>query len=101
MYGMGVWVFLIVCVGIGVWMSIARNRREAERPPSPVLVCPHCQVRGHVVAHPIRTKDGISGAKAAGAILTGGVSMLGTGLSRSSAKTLMHCGNCETDWLVA
>lgn len=98
---MGVWIFLIVCIGAGIALSIARNRTEAARPVTPGLVCPHCQVAGHVVAHPVRTKDGISGAKATGAILTGGVSMLGTGLSRSSAKTRMECGHCDTTWLVA
>lgn len=98
---MGVWVFLVVCIGAGVWLSIARRRAEAARPPSPALVCPHCQTKGHVVAHPVVTKDGISGGKATGAILTGGVSMLGTGLSRKSAKTRMECGNCGSNWLVA
>lgn len=98
---MGVWIFLAVCVGLGVWMSIAKQKRINATPPNPVLVCPHCQTRGQVTAYPVTTKDGVSGAKATGAILTGGVSMLGTGLSRKSAKTRMVCGNCAQEWLVA
>jgi len=97
---MGVLIFLIVCVAIGAFLAVSRMRAEAARPPSPQIVCPHCQVKGQVVAHPVVTKDGISGAKATGAILTGGASMLGTGLSRKSAKTRMVCGNCGTAWLV-
>lgn len=98
---MGVLIFFGVCIAIGIWLSIARTRAINATPPSPTLVCPHCQTRGQVTAYPVTTKDGISGAKATGAILTGGVSMLGTGLSRKSAKTRMVCGNCGTEWLVA
>lgn len=95
---MGVLIFFAVCIAIGVWLAIAKMRRESV--PNPVLVCPHCQTRGQVTAHAVTTKDGISGGKATGAILTGGASMLATGLSRKSARTRMVCGNCGTDWLV-
>lgn len=98
---MGVLIFFVVCIGIGVALSVSKMRTEAARPPSPELVCPHCQVKGQVVAHPVVTKDGISGAKATGAILTAGLSTAATGLSRKSAKTRMECGNCDTTWLVA
>lgn len=97
---MGVAIFFGVCIAIGVWLAISNMRREAARPPSPELVCPHCGVKGHVIARPVVTKDGISGAKATGAILTAGLSTAATGLSRKSAKTRMECGNCQMTWLV-
>lgn len=93
--------FFAACVAAGVWLGVSNARKRAATPPSPELVCPHCQTKGHVVAYPVTTKDGISGAKATGAILTAGVSLLGTGLSRKSAKTRMLCGNCGVEWLVA
>jgi hypothetical protein len=44
------------------------------------------------------TEEGVSGGKATGAVLTGGVSMLATGLSRKEGTTEMSCGNCGTRW---
>jgi hypothetical protein len=43
-------------------------------------------------------KAGISGGKATGAILTGGLSLLATGLSRKHAATEANCGNCGSRW---
>jgi hypothetical protein len=63
-------------------------------------ICPHCQVKGQVLSYPVEIKRGISGGKATGAILTGGISLLGTGLSRKESRTQMGCGNCKTTWLV-
>ncbi|NUN08823.1 MAG: hypothetical protein HUU54_06575 [Ignavibacteriaceae bacterium] len=67
---------------------------------TPQLVCPHCGIKGNVRVKEIRKKTGISGAKATGAILTGGVSLLATGLSKKEDFTQMHCDNCWTKWLV-
>lgn len=64
------------------------------------LICPHCQVRGRVQTRTVRQKKGISGGKAAGAVLTGGLSILGTGLSRKEQATEMWCRNCNTKWYV-
>ncbi len=64
------------------------------------LICPHCQVRGRVTSKRVRAKRGISGGKATGAVLTGGLSMLATGLSRKESVTEMSCGNCGTTWTV-
>lgn len=41
---------------------------------------------------------GVSGGKATGAILTGGVSLLATGLSRKEAQTQARCGHCTSSW---
>ncbi|HWA67172.1 MAG TPA: hypothetical protein VG899_12490 [Mycobacteriales bacterium] len=46
----------------------------------------------------IRQKKGISGGKAAGAVLTLGVSMLATGLSRKEWVNVMRCANCGMKW---
>jgi hypothetical protein len=62
------------------------------------IVCPHCQVAGHVRATQTKVKKGVSGGKATGALLTGGLSMLATGLSRKETVTQMHCTNCNVTW---
>jgi hypothetical protein len=46
-------------------------------------------------------KRGISGGKATGALFTGGLSMVATGLSRKQHMTQMRCSNCGTAWDVA
>jgi len=62
------------------------------------LVCPHCHATGNVRAKSVRRKRGISGGKAMGALLTGGVSMLATGLSRKESVTQAYCERCTSTW---
>lgn len=62
------------------------------------MVCPHCQVAGQVRTMMIKRKKGISGGKAVGALLTGGLSILATGLSRKEKSTQAHCDNCGATW---
>lgn len=62
------------------------------------LRCPHCQVTGKVHAKVTEQAQGVSGGKATGAILTGGVSLLATGLSRTATVTVLHCDNCSLTW---
>ena len=64
----------------------------------PQLICPHCQERGSVRCKAVKNKKGISGGKATGALMTGGVSMLATGLSRKEAATEAFCSNCKSTW---
>lgn len=66
--------------------------------PRPEMVCPHCQVKGQVLSKAISKKAGISGGKATGALLTGGVSLLAKGLSRKDKLTEAHCKNCSSTW---
>jgi hypothetical protein len=68
---------------------------------NPRLVCPHCQTPGQVRTQTVKVKKGISGGKATGALLTGGVSMLATGLSRKGKVTQARCGACSTTWHIA
>ena len=65
---------------------------------NPKIICPHCQTKGSVRTQPVKRKKGISGAKATGALLTGGISMLATGLSRKEDITQAHCDNCKSTW---
>jgi len=81
-----------------------RDWRDVDKwnwgPVNPKLVCPHCQAAGQVRTKPIRRKSGISGAKATGAVLTGGLSLLATGLSKKETVTQVHCGNCGMTWYI-
>ena len=65
---------------------------------SPMYICPHCQTKGSVRTIPVKRKKGVSGAKATGALLTLGFSMLATGLSRKETMTQAHCENCNSTW---
>jgi RecJ-like exonuclease len=78
-----------------------RKQHQAEwrgMQPKPAMVCPHCQVKGRVQTREVRAKKGISGGKATAAVLTAGVSMLATGLSRKEVVTEARCANCDSYW---
>lgn len=64
------------------------------------IVCPHCKTKGTVVRRNATVKRGISGGKATGALLTGGVSMLFTGLSRKQKVQQAMCTFCQTSWTI-
>ena len=66
---------------------------------NPEIICPQCQTRGYVHAQKIDQNKGISGGKAAGALMTGGLSILAVGISRHEKATQCHCENCKTDWI--
>lgn len=62
------------------------------------LVCPHCQQKGHVRTKGITKSKGISGGKATAALLTGGISLVATGLSQIEKHTQANCSNCNSTW---
>lgn len=62
------------------------------------MLCPHCSTRGHVQTKKETRKAGVSGGKATGALLTAGLSLFVTGLSRKETVTAAYCGNCEAEW---
>ncbi|MGO8683097.1 MAG: hypothetical protein ACLQUT_00730 [Thermoleophilia bacterium] len=64
------------------------------------MICPHCQTKGSVTTKSVRSKKGISGGKATGALLTGGLSILATGLSRKESSTEAHCSVCGATWYI-
>jgi hypothetical protein len=88
---------------MGFWKNIveaqkAANLRERIGVRNAAIICPHCQRRGAVYVKPIKAKQGISGAKATGAVLTGGVSLIATGLSRKQPVTKATCTDCQSTW---
>ncbi len=60
--------------------------------------CPHCNCQGKVRTKPISQKKGISGGKATAALMTGGISLLATGLARKEIVTQAHCMKCTNTW---
>lgn len=73
---------------------------ENGAPVNPKLICPHCQTRGEVSTMTVSVKEGISGGKATAAVLTAGLGVAATGLSRKNERTECSCGNCGMTWLV-
>jgi hypothetical protein len=67
-------------------------------PANPQMVCPHCQTKGTVHTSRATQKAGISGGKATVALLTGGTSLLATGLSRKVDLTACYCHTCDANW---
>lgn len=62
------------------------------------IICPSCHKKGCVIARTVKRKAGISGAKATGALLTGGLSLLAVGLSKKEMATEAKCKNCNSVW---
>lgn len=114
--------FLILALVIGalIWWARRREKKLAAMTPeervaylakerenlasltygsmNPQIICQQCQTRGFVHVKGITQKKGVSGAKATGALFTGGLSLLATGLSRKEATTQAHCTNCNSTW---
>lgn len=65
---------------------------------NPKIVCKFCGVTGRVTVQDVDRKQGISGGKATGAVLTGGASLLVTGLSKVQGCKQLACGNCGMEW---
>lgn len=65
------------------------------------IECPYCHRHGvrRQVARG-RARGGISGGKATMALLTGGVSLLATGLTSHHGVTRLHCEHCGMKWTV-
>ena len=59
------------------------------------IVCPQCRTAGHVTTRKVKAKKGISGGKATGAVLTAGISILATGLSRKEMVTQVACATAR------
>ena len=72
--------------------------QKAVATARPEMVCPHCQVKGMIKTVPVTRKNGISGGKATGALLTGGLSLFATGLSKKTTALRGGCSNCGIGW---
>jgi cation transport ATPase len=62
------------------------------------MICPHCNTKGQIRTMTVTNKKGISGGKATAAVITGGWSVLATGLSRKENQTQAHCMSCKNTW---
>lgn len=91
-----VWVGLAIGGWLGWQMYLANRPTVNEN-----VTCPHCGVRGQVSVQRLSRKKGVSGGKATGALMTGGLSMFATGLSRKEGAQHLVCGNCGIGWDVA
>lgn len=101
----GLWLLVILLlVGLGFLLvagaKVQEEQKAANRIASPNMVCPHCQAKGTVTADPVTVKRGVSGGKATGALLTGGASMLVTGLSQKQQAMSMSCSSCGMKWMI-
>ena len=65
---------------------------------NPEYICPHCQTKGFVRTKPVKRKKGISGAKVTWFLLTFGISLVFTGLSRKEKFTQANCEKCNSTW---
>ena len=74
-------------------------KRKQGYMSKPAIVCVHCQSAGHIQVKQAKVKDGVSGGKLTAALLTGGITMLATGLSQTKNRTTMFCGKCSMEWL--
>ena len=59
------------------------------------LHCRHCNTSGYCTVDTTRVKQGISGGKATAAILTGGFSLLLTGLAKKNEVQIVSCSHCH------
>jgi len=93
---------VLVILGVVGFFFVGKKASESRGAQANVgagqIVCPHCQQRGHVTIRLLDRKTGISGGKAAGAVLTGGLSAAATGLSRKELARQLTCGNCKMQW---
>lgn len=63
-----------------------------------MLKCSHCDEKGGVRTKGVNERKGISGGKAVGGLLTGGASLLATGISRREKLTKAFCEKCGSSW---
>lgn len=88
----------IFYVAVAIFGSEDDNEQLSYGYRNPSMHCPHCNTVGQVRTKRIQQKKGISGGKATAAVLTGGVSVIATGLSRKEATTQAFCSNCKNLW---
>lgn len=62
------------------------------------IICPHCQRAGGVHVKYVSRRSGISGTKAALALLSGGLSLIPIGLSRRENASQAYCMKCRARW---
>lgn len=91
-------VGVVIGVVVVLWLSFSPGLRKQRAEQAARIVCPYCQTQGSVSVQNVRRKVGISGGKATGAVFTGGLSVLATGLSRKESGQRLACRNCGVQW---
>ncbi len=94
--GLGFYCWAYIAAQVGTKTGWAE--KVIYGPINPAVVCPHCAARGRVHIKRVERKHGISGGKATAAVLTGGVSLLATGLSRKQRVNQGFCEACRVRW---
>ena len=97
----GLVLLVLVIKGViqGINQTPEREELELYGPSNLLMVCPHCHQKGGIRTKKVTLKKGISGGKATAAALTGGLSMLATGLSRKEDMTQARCSACNNTWI--
>jgi hypothetical protein len=95
---MDILITALVILAIVIWAVAKSGNTSIRAEQNAQLVSPHCQTKGSVTTCHVKLKKGISGAKATVALLTAGVSVPATGLSRREAATEAKCSNCGSIW---
>lgn len=88
-------------VGVAWGLVIASRRGQEQRSQiarASKMTCQHCRTSGSISAKPVTVKDGISGGRAAAGVVTGGASVLVTGLSQRKNQLRYVCGTCGGSW---
>ncbi|MDP1614890.1 MAG: hypothetical protein Q8L68_03755 [Methylococcales bacterium] len=92
-------LFIIALLGLSVSPIFFLSGQAVEtQPQNPDMICPHCKTKGQVLTEPVNLKKGVSGGKAVAGLLTGGLSLLAVGLSRTENSTKATCGKCKNVW---
>jgi hypothetical protein len=78
--------------------EVFKKPPEFERNPN--IVCQHCHTKGGISLKEVTNKKGISGGKAAAALLTCGVSLFAVGLSRKEKQMQAHCEFCKLTYYI-
>jgi uncharacterized membrane protein YvbJ len=80
--------------------SVAVAQETAVQSPRQfgLIECPYCHSSGTVVVQQVKKKKGVSTGKATAALLTGGISLIGTGLAKKAMVSQLTCAACGMTW---
>lgn len=88
----------VLGLAIKLHPGLARATAEQQRELDSRIICPQCQTKGSVTTEIVVMDRGVSGGKATAAVLTGGISVLATGLSKNEVMTKAMCSHCGSVW---
>ena len=80
--------------------AVVQEQSQPVQSPKPVgqIECPYCHSSGTVVVQQVKKKKGVSPGKAAGALATGGLSLIATGLAKKEMVSQLTCAACGMTW---